>query len=107
MKNFLRYPRTTAELNKMLVFLDRNLQDILKLQDKKLRSREWMRICQAINTVRKDALDKIKESNDEYSKAKKSLSIISLATSTINHNFHNKIINIIDKWMKANKIPIS
>ena len=106
MKNFLRYPRSTTELNKMLAFLDRNLQDILKLQDRKLKYKEWIKIAQAINDIRKDALEKIKQSDDDYSKAKKSFSIISLATSTIDHNFHNKIINIIDKWMKVNKIPI-
>jgi hypothetical protein len=76
------------------------------LQNKKIQSREWMRICQAVNDLHKEALQQIKSSNDKYDQAKASFSIVSIATSTIDHSFHTKIINIIEKWMKENKFPI-
>ena len=106
MKNFIRYPRSNSELNKMMQHLDRNLSDTQKLQNKQIQSREWMRICQAINDIHKEALIQVKSSNDKYNQAKQSLSMISIATSTLDHNFHTKVINIVEKWMRTNKFPI-
>ena len=105
MKNYLRYPRNTSELNRMINFLDRSLLEINEIKNKKNQSREWMRVYHAINTIRKDAIQNLQDSKKKHAESKTSLSLISMATSNIDFNFHDKVINILEKWMKINRFP--
>lgn len=106
MKNIIKYPRTTSELYRLLNFLDHNFKLMEETKDKKYKSREWMRICQSTNDIRKNALDLLKSSEDKNKEAKTQLSLLKYATSSYDINFHNKVFTTVEKWMMAKKFPI-
>lgn len=104
MKNYLRYPRTNLELNKLINFLEHRIKDLDPKS--KQSAREWMRICQNINDIRREASHLIHSSQEKADEAKKNCSPISFLTNSLSTNFHTKVINTMDKWMRANKFPI-
>lgn len=104
MKNYLRYPRTNLELNKLINFLEHRVKNLDQKQ--KQSAREWMRICQNINDIRKEASHLIKTSQEKTDEAKKNCSPVSFLTNSLENNFHTKVINKVDKWMRDNKFPI-
>lgn len=104
MKNYLRYPRSNSELRTLINFLNHKTKS---LEPKSKESaREWMRICQNINDIRKEASYLVESSKNKTDKSKENLSPFSFFSNVLDLNFHTKVINTIDKWMRANKFPI-
>ena len=96
---YLKYPKTTSDLNRLIIFLDRNMQDISSSKNPKNKSRETIRIFHNANHILNEAkisIQKLEESNQN----------INQSNTTTDLNFHKKVINNIEKWMKTNKFPI-
>jgi hypothetical protein len=106
MKHLVRYPRSKSELNKLIEFFNFRIIDLKKDANHKLQSRNWLRLCQDANEIRKAGLKNLSDSKQENKQAKKNFYIITYATTTCDVNFHDKVVHTLEKWMKSKGIPV-
>lgn len=90
MKTILKYPRTISELHRLINFLNVKIDDLKENKTPKNKAREWIRLCQAANDIRTQALQQ-KVQNTKVN---------------FNDDIHHRIIKDLEKWMKINNFPI-
>jgi hypothetical protein len=106
MKHSLKYPRTTSELKNLINFLDFTSREIEEDLNTKSHSRSWLQLCHQVNLVKKEARSKVDQAKLLNKEAKQNLNPVSYLSTTCDVNFHDKVLNTLEKWMRSKGIPI-